>query len=110
MDHSVSIIGQAEDDARYRLLIDAIHDYAIYMLDPTGHISSWNPGAHRFKGYETHEILGRHYSCFYTPEEQAAGLPARNLQLAAAEGRFEDEGWRVRRDGSRFWARAFWVS
>jgi PAS domain S-box-containing protein len=104
MDHPVVINGQTEDDARYRLLIDAIHDYAIYMLDLGGHVSSWNPGAHRFKGYETHEILGRHYSCFYTEDAQAAGLPARNLRLAAAEGRFEDEGWRVRRDGSRFWA------
>ena len=104
MDHPVGINSQAEDDARYRLLIDAIHDYAIYMLDPGGHVSSWNPGAHRFKGYEAHDILGRHFSCFYTEEDRAAGIPMRNLGLATSEGRFESEGWRVRRDGSRFWA------
>ena len=74
------------------------------MLDPGGHVSSWNPGAHRFKGYEAQDILGRHFSCFYTDEERAAGLPERNLELAAVEGRFEGEGWRVRRDGRQFWA------
>jgi PAS domain S-box-containing protein len=93
-----------DDDARYRLLIDAIHDYAIYMLDATGHVSSWNPGAQRFKGYEAHDILGRHFSQFYTEEDRAAGAPQRNLDRAAAEGRYEGEGWRVRRDGERFWA------
>jgi len=104
MDHPIRVSGLAEDDARYRLLIDAIHDYAIYMLDHTGLVSSWNPGAQRFKGYEAQDILGRHFSCFYTDEDRAAGIPARNLRLAAAEGRFESEGWRVRRDGERFWA------
>jgi PAS domain S-box-containing protein len=96
--------GQAEDDARYRLLIDAIRDYAIYMLDTGGRVSSWNPGAERFKGYEAQDVLGKHFSIFYTDEDRAAGLPARNLGLAAREGRYEGEGWRVRRDGSRFWA------
>jgi PAS domain S-box-containing protein len=105
MDQSVAMSGrQADDDARYRLLIDAIHDYAIYMIDATGHVSSWNPGAQRFKGYEEQDILGRHFSVFYTPEDQAAGLPERNLDRAAVEGRYEGEGWRVNRDGRRFWA------
>src|SRR6187549_2097413 len=88
----------------YRQLIDAIADYAIYMLDPKGFIVSWNPGAERFKGYTATEILGEHFSRFYTPEDQATGLPARALKTAAAEGRFENEGWRVRKDGTRFWA------
>jgi PAS domain S-box-containing protein len=96
--------GGAQDDARYRLLVDAIQDYAIYMIDPTGHVSSWNPGAQRFKGYEARDILGRNFECFYTPEDRAAGLPARNLDRAAVDGRYEGEGWRVRRDGGRFWA------
>jgi PAS domain S-box-containing protein len=104
MDRPVHVGGQSEDDARYRLLIDAIHDYAIYMLNPTGHVTSWNPGAQRFKGYEPQDILGRHFSVFYTPEDRAAGHPQRNLERAAKEGRAEGEGWRVRRDGSRFWA------
>jgi PAS domain S-box-containing protein len=103
MDQSVGTGRQAEDDARYRLLIDAIHDYAIYMLDATGHVSSWNPGAQRFHGYAAEDILGRHVSHFYTPEDRAAGAPERNLDRAAAEGRYEGEGWRVRRDGTRFW-------
>ncbi len=89
---------------RYRLLIDAIADYAIYMLDEQGYIVSWNPGVQRFKGYTEQEILGQHFSIFYTEEDRAAGLPARALRLAAAEGRFENEGWRVRKDGTRFWA------
>jgi PAS domain S-box-containing protein len=99
----VGINGQAEDDFRYRLLIDAIQDYAIYMLDTGGHVSSWNAGAQHFKGYEAQDILGRHFSCFYTPEDRAAGQPNRNLDRAAVEGRYEGEGWRVRRDGTRFW-------
>ncbi len=92
------------DDGRYRLLIDSITDYAIYMLDPDGVVSSWNPGAQRFKGYAADEIIGRHFSVFYTEEDRAAGLPAQALATAAAEGRFEREGWRVRKDGARFWA------
>ena len=92
------------DEGRYRLLIDAITDYAIYMLDPEGFVSSWNPGAVRFKGYEAAEIIGRHFSEFYTEEERAAGIPKMALQVAASEGRFEREGWRVRKDGTQFWA------
>ncbi len=91
-------------DDRYRLLIDAIADYAIYMLDTEGFIASWNPGAQRFKGYTEAEILGQHFSRFYTPEDRATNLPARALHTAATEGRFENEGWRMRKDGTRFWA------
>nr|WP_052639531.1 PAS domain-containing sensor histidine kinase [Pseudorhizobium banfieldiae] len=94
----------AIQDERYRLLVDAITDYAIYMLDPEGRISSWNPGAERFKGYREPEVLGHHFSRFYTPEDRARGLPATALHRAQTEGRFENEGWRVRKDGSRFWA------
>ncbi|WP_259550935.1 PAS domain-containing sensor histidine kinase [[Roseibacterium] beibuensis] len=89
---------------RYRLLVDAITDYAIYMLDRDGFVTSWNPGAQRFKGYLASEILGEHFSRFYTDEDRAAGLPARALRIAAEEGRFEREGWRVRKDGGMFWA------
>jgi PAS domain S-box-containing protein len=89
---------------RYRLLIEAVTDYAIYMLDPAGNVVSWNPGARRFKGYEDHEIIGQHFSRFYTPEDQVADLPAKALRVAHSEGRFENEGWRVRKDGTRFWA------
>ena len=93
-----------KDEDRYRLLIDAITDYAIYMLDVDGYISSWNPGAERFKGYKAAEIIGQHFSRFYLDEEGAAGLPELALATAAAEGRCEREGWRVRKDGTRFWA------
>ena len=94
----------AIEDERYRLLVDAITDYAIYMIDPEGRISSWNPGAERVKGYREPEVLGHHFSRFYTPEDRARGLPATALYRARTEGRFENEGWRVRKDGSRFWA------
>jgi PAS domain S-box-containing protein len=88
---------------RYRLLIDAVRDYAIFMLEPAGHVTSWNPGAQRIKGYAPDDIVGRHFSVFYTADDIAAGKPARLLETAAAQGRVEDEGWRVRKDGSRFW-------
>lgn len=91
-------------EGRYRLLVDAITDYAIYMLDTEGRISSWNAGAQRFKSYTESEILGEHFSRFYTPEDLAAGIPAKALLTAETEGRFEAEGWRVRKDGERFWA------
>ena len=94
----------ADDETRYRLLIDAITDYAIYMLDPDGFVSSWNPGAERFKGYKAREIIGEHFSRFYTEEERAQGFPEMALKVAASEGRYEREGWRVRKDGARFWA------
>ncbi len=89
---------------RYRLLVNAITDYAIYMLDPEGRVVSWNAGAERFKGYTPSEILGEHFSRFYSEEDRAADVPARALKQAATEGRFEQEGWRVRKDGTRFWA------
>jgi PAS domain S-box-containing protein len=90
-------------DQRYRLLVDAVTDYAIYMLDTDGIVTSWNTGAERFKGYAAHEIIGRHFSEFYTPQDRASGLPARALAQAATK-QFETEGWRVRKDGTRFWA------
>lgn len=93
----------AIDDGRFRLLIDAVVDYAIYMIDPDGVITSWNAGARRFKGYEEAEILGQHFSRFYTEEDRFKGMPQRALDTAAREGRFEGEGWRVRKDGTRFW-------
>jgi PAS domain S-box-containing protein len=92
------------DERRYQYLISGINDYAIYMLDPQGHVSSWNAGANRFKGYVAHEILGQHFSRFYTEEDRAAGLPARALRTALEKGKYESEGWRVRKDGTRFWA------
>ncbi|MVV47982.1 PAS domain-containing sensor histidine kinase [Pseudomonas sp. PB120] len=93
----------AVEDSRFRLLIDAVIDYAIYMIDPDGIITSWNAGARRFKGYEEAEILGQHFSRFYTDEDRQAGLPQRALDTAIREGRFEGEGWRVRKDGTHFW-------
>ena len=92
------------DDSRYRLLIESITDYAIYMLDAGGHVISWNPGAERFKGYSAGEVLGSHFSQFYTPEDRDAGRPERALAVASEAGRFEAEGWRLRKDGTRFWA------
>ncbi|MDR6928211.1 PAS domain S-box protein [Pseudomonas sp. BE134] len=92
------------EEMRFRLLIDAVVDYAIYMIDPDGIITSWNAGARRFKGYEEAEILGQHFSRFYTEEDRRAGLPQRALDTAINEGRFEGEGWRVRKDGTHFWS------
>ena len=92
------------EEMRFRLLIDAVVDYAIYMIDPDGIITSWNSGARRFKGYEEAEILGQHFSRFYTEGDQRAGLPQRALDTAINEGRFEGEGWRVRKDGTHFWS------
>ena len=92
-------------DARiYRLIVEQTRDYAVFFLDPEGRIMSWNAGAQRIKGYAPEEIIGRHFSTFYTRESVDSGWPQHELKVAAAEGRFEDEGWRVRKDGSRFWA------
>lgn len=91
-------------EERFRLLVDAVQDYAVFMLDLNGHVSSWNTGAERIKGYAASEIIGKHFSAFYPQEDLLAGNPARELEIAAKEGRFEDEGWRLRKDGSRFWA------
>jgi PAS domain S-box-containing protein len=93
-----------ESEERFRLLVAGVKDYAIITLDVGGHISSWNAGAQRFKGYQAAEIIGKHFSLFYPTEDVEAGKPARELRIATAEGSFEDEGWRVRKDGSRFWA------
>ena len=90
-------------EERYKLLIDSVVDYAIYMLSPVGEIISWNAGARRFKGYEEHEILGQNFARFYTDEDRSAGLPQKALSSAQRHGKFENEGWRVRKDGSRFW-------
>lgn len=92
------------DEERFRTLVSAINDYAIYMLDPTGRVVSWNAGAQRFKGYEAHEIIGQHFSRFYTPEDLSTNLPEKALRIAAQEGKYESEGWRMRKDGTRFWA------
>lgn len=92
------------DSDRFRLLVSSVTDYALYMLTPEGVVSSWNAGAQRFKSYTADEIIGQHFSRFYTEEDRARGLPAQALATAAAEGKFEDEGWRVRKDGTRFWA------
>ena len=94
------------DERRLQLLVHAVVDYALFLLNPEGFIVSWNPGARRLKGYEEVEILGQHFSRFFTPEDQRRGLPKTVLLTAAKEGRFESEGWRVRKDGSKFWALA----
>jgi PAS domain S-box-containing protein len=91
-------------EKRFQLLVNAVTDYAIYMIEPSGHIATWNAGARRFKGYEPGEIIGRHFSTFFTDEDKATDLPGRILRTAAEQGRFESEGWRVRKDGTRFWA------
>jgi PAS domain S-box-containing protein len=97
-----SALRQGEE--RFRLLIEHVRDYAIFMLDPSGRVVSWNLGAERLKGYRAEEIIGEHFSRFYSPEDIAAAKPEKELRVAAAEGGVEDEGWRVRKDGSRFWA------
>lgn len=96
--------GSFNQDERYRLLVDAVVDYAIYMLDTNGLIRSWNSGARRIKQYEQREVLGKHFSLFYTPEDLATDLPGRALKTADESGRFEGEGWRIRKDGTRLWA------
>jgi len=94
----------ALSERRFTLLVQSVVDYAIFMLDPQGIVTNWNPGAERIKGYKASEIVGQHFSRFYTEEDRAAGVPARALATAANEGKFEAEGWRVRKDGTRFWA------
>jgi PAS domain S-box-containing protein len=93
-----------QTEERFRLLVQGVKDYAILMLDPEGRVVSWNEGAQRIKGYTAAEIIGQHYSQFFTPEDVKAGEPARELEMARRNGRFENQGWRVRKDGSRFWA------
>jgi PAS domain S-box-containing protein len=93
-----------ESERSFRLLVEGVADYALYMIDPTGLVTSWNIGAQRIKGYEPAEILGRHFSRFYTETDRANGKPARALKIAEHQGRYEEEGWRVRKDGTFFWA------
>jgi PAS domain S-box-containing protein len=88
----------------FRLLVESIRDYAIFVLDPEGHVLTWNPGAQAMKGYSKDEIIGKHFSKFYLPEAVESGWPQRELELAEKEGRFADEGWRVKKDGTSFWA------
>src|SRR5262249_23636421 len=93
-----------QSNEQFKLLVQSVTDYAIYMLDQDGFISNWNAGAERLKGYRSDEIVGQHFSKFYSDEDREAGLPDRNLKIAAKQGRFESEGWRIRKDGGRFWA------
>ena len=98
-------LGRLEDtERRFRLLVEGVSDYAIYMLDSEGHVVNWNPGAERIKGYSSAEILGRHFREFYTPEDQADDVPTKALAVARQSGKFETENWRMRKDGTRFWA------
>ena len=93
-----------ESEERFRLLVDSVADYAIFVLDPTGHIASWNLGAERLKGFRADEVIGRHFSIFYPSDDVRAGVPSELLRIALESGRVEREGWRVRKDGARFWA------
>ena len=95
---------ESHSEDQFRLLVQSIVDYAIYMLDPKGFVTSWNAGAQRIKGFQTQEIVGKHFSTFYTPEDREAGMPGKVLETARREGKYAGEGWRVRKDGSRFWA------
>ena len=104
MDRADRYLSSLTEDGRYRLLIEAVTDYAIYLLDPSGIVTTWNPGAQRFKGYTAGDIIGQHFSRFYTEQDQKDGLPNRALEIARRDGKFEAEGWHVRKDGSKFWA------
>jgi PAS domain S-box-containing protein len=100
--HAEELLRQSEE--RFRLLVEGVQDYAIFMLDPEGHVTSWNVGAERIHGYDAHEIIGLHFSEFYSSEDAASGKPQKELEAALRDGRVEDEGWRVRKDRSLFWA------
>src|SRR3981189_184437 len=93
-----------ESERNFRLLVEGVADYALYMLDPNGVVTSWNVGGHRIKGYSSGEIVGQHFSRFYTEADRADGKPRRALKIAREQGRYEEEGWRVRKDGTFFWA------
>src|SRR5258707_923081 len=93
-----------DSEGRFRLRVEGVGDYANYMLDPDGIVTNWNAGGQRIKGYLPEEIIGQHFSRFYSPADQAAGRPARALRLALENGRYEEDGWRVRKDGTFFWA------
>jgi PAS domain S-box-containing protein len=98
------VVGKPRNDELFRLLVDSVRDYAIFVLSPDGHVLTWNLGAQALKGYSREEIIGKHFSKFYLPEAVQSGWPSRELALAEKEGRFADEGWRVRKDGTSFWA------
>jgi PAS domain S-box-containing protein len=100
----IEFVESSLTDDPFRLLVESIVDYAIYLLDPNGRVTSWNAGAERIKGFKSDEVLGKHFSTFYTEEDRKAGVPEKVLETARREGKFEGEGWRVRKDGSRFWA------
>jgi len=104
--HSDDEMGDSplKTDAHFRLLVESVEDYAIFLLDAQGNVATWNNGARHIKGYEAHEIVGRHFSVFYPPEDIASGKPQEELEAAALTGRMEDEGWRLRKDATRFWA------
>src|ERR1700757_2432770 len=93
-----------ESEVTFQALVEAVQDYAIFRLDRDGRVATWNSGARRIKGYDAHEILGQHFSCFYTQDELQAGKPQEHLQAAKEFGRTQYQGWRVRKDGSKFWA------
>jgi PAS domain S-box-containing protein len=100
-----AIVPERYDAAEwFRLLVDSVREYAIFLLDSRGHVATWNRGAERIKGYDADEIIGRHVSVFYTPEDVAAGMPTEAMESAIRDGAFRNEGWRIRKDGSRFWA------
>lgn len=103
-EHELTKDGSRESEKQFRLLVSSVTDYALFMLDPEGHVASWNTGAERIKGYRAEEILGRHFSCFYPQEDLERGKPEYALKVTTAEGRYEDEGWRLRKDGTTFWA------
>ena len=98
------ITPNTRDNDVFRLLVDSVKDYAIFVLSPDGNVLTWNQGAQALKGYSREEIIGQHFSKFYLPEAVQSGWPTRELTMAEKEGRFADEGWRVRKDGSAFWA------
>jgi PAS domain S-box-containing protein len=102
--NSADVPVSMEQEISFRMLVESVAEYAIFMLDPEGHVLTWNEGAKRIKGYSSEEIIGRHFSHFYTPEARDSGWPQRELEIAAEQGRFTDEGWRVRKDGTKFWA------
>jgi diguanylate cyclase (GGDEF)-like protein/PAS domain S-box-containing protein len=102
-EQQMALLAQREQERRFRLLVQGVTDYAIYMLDPQGHVVNWNAGAQRAKGYKAEEIIGQHFSVFYTPNDRAQGLPQQGLATALREGRFEAEGIRLRKDGTPFW-------
>ena len=103
-DHASQGGALAPTETAFTLLVTSVLDYGIFMLDPGGHVSSWNAGAERIKGYRATDIIGKHFSVFYPPEDIAARKPHLELEAALSDGRLEDEGWRIRKDGSRFWA------